>query len=139
LFATDGAGDLGCNIDTGIFLQINKPISGENIGSGIGKFKLGPSIAASDEGRGNSIQTGAEFFAGGAGLGVTVSSSTGSGISPNGIAIEGGVLAAFGADQTVNFSLSVGDLARLAAALRSGNFNQRIFGVDSGSQCGCNK
>ncbi len=139
MFATDGTGDLGCNIDTGIFLQINKPIGGESIGSGIGKFKLGPSIGVSDGGRGNSTQTGADFFVGGAGLGVTVSSSTGSGANPNGISIEGGVLAAFGADQTANFSLSVGDLARLTAALVSGNFNQRIFGIDSSNQCGCNK
>ena|GEM_PF-2441140 len=139
LFATDGMGDLGCNADAGIFLQINKPISGGGLESGIGKLKLGPAIGISEGGRGNTIQTGGEFFVGVKGLGVTVSSSSGSGTTPNGVAIEGGVVAAFGGDQTVNFSLSIGDLARLTAAVVSGDFSQKIFGVDSSNQCGCNK
>ena len=114
LFVTDGASDLGCNTDAGIFFQINKPISGGGRESGVGKLKLGPAIGVSKGGRGNTIQTGGEFFIGANGLGVAVSSPSGSGAIPDGVAIEGGVVAALGGDQTVNFSLSISDLTRLA-------------------------
>jgi hypothetical protein len=40
-----------------------------------------------------------------------------------------------GGDQTVN----LGGLARLTAATVSGDFSQKIFGVGSSNQCGCNK
>lgn len=139
LFVTDGKGDTGCHSDAGIFLQLNKPISGGDIEEGFGKLKLGPSIGFSTGGRGKAIQTGAEVFAGAGGLGVAIGSETGSPANADSITFEGGTVAALGGDQTINFSLSIGDLARLTAATVSGDFSQKIFGVGSSNQCGCNK
>jgi hypothetical protein len=56
-----------------------------------------------------------------------------------GVAAEGGVLIAFGGNQTVEFSISVGDLGRLAAAIMTWDFSQKIFGVEESNSCGCSK
>lgn len=131
VFVTDGVGDSTNNPDARVFFQLSKPIGGQNFESGIGKLKLGPAIGFSKGGRGNATQTSGEFFAGGHGLGISLGSESRSGNSIDSITFEGGVVAAFGGDQTVNFSLSIGDIGRAAAAVVTGGFSQKIFGINS--------
>lgn len=140
LLVTDGQGDLGCRVDLGVFLDIGKPIAGATIQSGIGKLKLGPSITyARNLGRGAASEVDAKLFVGVSGLGVGIGGLAHSDI-PESYTIEGGVVVAAGASQNIQLSLSVGDLARLAAGIASADFSQRILGVDpSSDSCGCGR
>jgi hypothetical protein len=130
IFVTDGEGDAGGHMDLGITFSAAKPIEGSHAyEKGIGKLKLGPQIGYEpDGGRGDAIQVDAELSIGAGGLGVTV---TGLDSENYGVKIEGGVEIAAGANQTVDLSVSVGDLGRLAAAIWTGDFDHKIFGVDS--------
>ena len=135
IFATDGEGDLGCNPDLGVSFSVAEPIEGGALEKGIGKLKLGPQLGYEwNGGRGGFIEVDAEIIAGANGLGLGV---TGLNSGNYGILIEGGVPIALGANKTVDFSISVGDLGRLAAAIWNWDFSQQIFGVEQGSNCGC--
>jgi RHS repeat-associated protein len=135
LFATDGEGDQGCLPDLGISFDVSKPLGGTAFEKGIGKLKLGGQVGYEPNGgRGESVSVDGEVYAGARGIGGKI---TGLDSGNHGYAIEGGVIVAAGANGTVSFSLSVGDLARLAAALSTGDFSQQIFGAPKGSLCGC--
>ena len=134
LFATDGEGDQIRGPDLGISLGISKPVGGNGLEKGVGKLKLGPHMEYEPHGgRGDSITVDAEVYAGAAGLGGTV---TGVNSGNYGYVIEAGVVIAAGANATVNFSLSVGDLGRLAGAIATWDFSQQIFGVQEDKSCG---
>ncbi|ABC29559.1 Rhs family protein [Hahella chejuensis KCTC 2396] len=150
LFGTDGDGDGGCHMDVGLFFQANKPMDGYSKKGGkvmsgkglpgwfVGKFKIGEQIGISRGGRGSVVQLGAEVSVGIAGIGGNIGINADNKTNtPDSIAIEGGVLFAIGAEETVNFSVSVADMARLAAAIISWDFDQQIFGVPKGGSCEC--
>ncbi len=129
VFVTDGEGDAGGLVDLGVSVGISKPVEGSHAyETGFGKLKLGPQIGYEwDGGRGSAIDVDAEVGVGAGGLGATL---TGVASENHGVKIEGGVVIAVSGNQTVDFSISLGDLARLAAAIWTGDFDQKIFGVD---------
>jgi hypothetical protein len=137
LFATDGEGDQGCLPDLGISFDVSRAWGGNAFEKGIGKLKLGEQMGYEPNGgRGDSVSVDGEVYAGAGGIGGKI---TGLDSGNRGYVIEGGVVVAAGANATVSFSLSVGDLARLTAAAVTGDFSHQIFGVPSGSNCECKK
>ena len=135
IFVTDGEGDLGCNPDIGISFGISVPAGGNVFENGIGKLKLGTQLGYDwDGGRGDFVAVDAEVVVGGLGVGAAL---TGVNTENYGVQVEGGVVVAAGANKTVDISVSIGDLGRLAAAIISLNFDHQIFGVPKGSDCTC--
>ena len=135
LFATDGEGDQNCLADIGISFDLSSPIDGPVHEKGVGKMKVGTQIGYEPNGgRGDVRSVDAEIMVGAGGVGGKI---TGVYTGNYGYVIEGGVVAAFGANKTVSFSLSIGDLARLTAAIVNWDFSHRIFGATSGSSCEC--
>ena len=142
MFSTDGEGDAGCLQDFGVSLTFSSPAGGHISESGVGVLKLGPSISYEPNGgRGDATQLGFSVTGGAGGLGVSGTySSPSTDFMPEGFTLEGGVIFAAAANKTKTFSLSVGDLGRLLAAVVTGDYSQRIFGVNKSSDsCGCEK
>ena len=131
ILLTDGSGDQRPGLDIGLFFEVSKPISNAALESGVGKLKLGLTLERGDGGRGDAVQVGSEIFAGfGAGIAIGLEPQGDGPSKVNSIKLEGGVIG-FGANQTVEFTLTARDLGRLAAAMVSGDFSQKIIGASA--------